>query len=105
MRRGRWYGAGLVLGSLVLIPLGWVVGDIGIELGEAALVTGTTFAASGLMLLLAPGPDGAAGVDFTEWFESLPTRDRIRVFAAAGLGFATGLALAAREFLSELLHS
>ena len=45
-------------------------------------------------LLVAPGPDlGPGHHDFADWFEHLPTSNRVAVFVAAGLGFAAGFLL------------
>lgn len=56
--------------------------------GFAFVLVGALMLFSGRPLAPIVGP-----FDFVEWFENLPTRERLKYFVATGIGFALGILL------------
>jgi len=98
MNRGRLYGLLLVFLGAIGIVVGRALSSLELEIIEVLFVGGCTFVPAGIFLLVAPGPTNHGQGEFTDWFEVLPTKNKVGVYVCAGLGMAAGTLYALSQY-------
>jgi hypothetical protein len=88
----RKIGAGFLTLGLILGAGCWVLVRAGIGASALLIVVAPPMIAIGLAMIIAPGDDhGHHDIDFTDWFELLPTGRRVSLYVIALVTMGLGL--------------